>query len=131
MEDFDAAYAYEAMARAHALQGHVENSRQYHGLAARAGQAISDAEDREIFMADFKRGRGMAQPERAASPRAVLDPSCLSATKRCEGSQGTRRRPAALLWMGWLEAITHGACSLTRTPRSSGRRRRGSPAYET
>jgi hypothetical protein len=56
MADFDVAYAYEAMARANALLGRLEEARPYFGMAKEAGEKISDAEDKEIFTGDFNGG---------------------------------------------------------------------------
>ena len=49
MEDFDLAFAHEAMARALALSGDVEQAREELRLAEIAGRAISDPEDRLVF----------------------------------------------------------------------------------
>ena len=49
MEDFDLAFEHEAMARALVLAGESEQARQELHLAAEAGRAISDAEDRQVF----------------------------------------------------------------------------------
>jgi hypothetical protein len=57
MQDFDIAYAYEGLARAHAQAGNQEQARQWHERAQRAGAAIADEEDRAIFTADFEGGR--------------------------------------------------------------------------
>jgi hypothetical protein len=54
MQDFDRAFAYEGVARANAIAGNREEARKYIGLAAQAGEAIADEEDRRIFMGDFK-----------------------------------------------------------------------------
>jgi tetratricopeptide (TPR) repeat protein len=56
MQDFDIAYAYEAAARMHALNGQLEVAREYFAQAEKAGEAIEDPEDRKIFMGDFKSG---------------------------------------------------------------------------
>jgi len=56
MKDFDLAYAYEALARAYGLQGNVEKAKETYAMAADAGAAISNAEDKEIFMGDFHAG---------------------------------------------------------------------------
>ena len=50
--DWDLAYAYEALARAHALAGDGE-AEQWKSKAREAGDAIADAEDREHFDEDF------------------------------------------------------------------------------
>lgn len=51
--DFDIAYAYEAMARAHALNGHRAEVEKYFELATKAGQEIADPEDRAIYEPDL------------------------------------------------------------------------------
>jgi hypothetical protein len=50
--DWDLAYAYEALARAHALAGDAE-AEDWKAKARAAGDEISDAEDREHFDEDF------------------------------------------------------------------------------
>ncbi len=52
-EDWDLAYAYEAMARAQALNGNKEEFQKYHDLAEAAGKKIREAEDRNQFEADL------------------------------------------------------------------------------
>ena len=54
--DFDVAYAYEAMARAHALLGHLAEARPLYLAAKEAGEKIANAGDKEIFMGDFNSG---------------------------------------------------------------------------
>jgi hypothetical protein len=56
MEDFDVAYAYLAMARAHAILGNEADARKYLALAQSAGEAIADEEDRTIFTNDLTTG---------------------------------------------------------------------------
>jgi tetratricopeptide (TPR) repeat protein len=56
MEDFDIAYAYEGMARANALSGNREAAEKFLGLAESAGEEISDAESKKIFMGDLNSG---------------------------------------------------------------------------
>jgi hypothetical protein len=51
--DWDIAFAYEALARGHAVAGDADEAERYKDLARTAGDAIADAEDREIFEADF------------------------------------------------------------------------------
>ncbi len=53
VKDFDLAYAYEAMARAHACAEQRYAARQFHVLAAGAATEIADAEDRKIFVNDL------------------------------------------------------------------------------
>jgi hypothetical protein len=50
--DWDLAYAYEALARAHALAGHAEAA-EWKSKARAAGDAIADPENREHFDEDF------------------------------------------------------------------------------
>jgi len=56
MQDFDFAYAHEAMARAYALNGQLDEAQMYFRKAEISGQAIADDEDRDIFLADFNGG---------------------------------------------------------------------------
>lgn len=56
LADFDIAYAYEGLARAHALAGNHNEAQHYHTLADQAGAAIADDEDRAIFTSDFTNG---------------------------------------------------------------------------
>jgi tetratricopeptide (TPR) repeat protein len=56
MKDFDWAFAYEGVARAHALAGNREEALKYIKLAEESGQAISNDEDRSVFMGDFNGG---------------------------------------------------------------------------
>jgi hypothetical protein len=52
-EDWDLAYAYEAMSRAQALNGNKEEFQKYHDLAEAAGNLIKNDEDRKQFEADL------------------------------------------------------------------------------
>lgn len=56
MEDFDFAFAPEALARAHALAGNKQEAEKYIALAQKAGEAIREEEDREIFFQEFNGG---------------------------------------------------------------------------
>lgn len=56
MEDFDRAYACEAMARAYALVGNLMDAGTFLERAAEAGRLISNEEDRKIFLSDFEGG---------------------------------------------------------------------------
>jgi tetratricopeptide (TPR) repeat protein len=56
VEDFDRAYAYEAIARAHAIAGNRDEALEYIKLAETAGQAIADEQSKEIFAGDFDGG---------------------------------------------------------------------------
>jgi len=56
LADFDRAFAYECMARAHATAGNAEDAKTYIDLAGQAGQSIADREDKKIFIDDFNGG---------------------------------------------------------------------------
>ena len=56
MQDFDVAFAYELLARVHAMRGELDMASQFYRLAQSAGEAIQDAEDHTIFAADFAAG---------------------------------------------------------------------------
>ncbi len=56
MQDFDFAFAYEGMARAHALSGQHDRARKFLAQAEAAGQAIADDEDRAYFFSDLRGG---------------------------------------------------------------------------
>jgi len=56
LSDFDFAFAYECMARAQALAGNQAEAQKYIAMADKAGAAIADEEDRDIFLADFNGG---------------------------------------------------------------------------
>jgi hypothetical protein len=47
VEDWDLPFAYEALARAHAVAGDDEEARRYERLARESGESIADPEDRE------------------------------------------------------------------------------------
>lgn len=47
--DFDLAFAYEALTRAHAVAGNAEARAHYLELAKSAGAQIKEADDRDIF----------------------------------------------------------------------------------
>jgi hypothetical protein len=51
--DFDLAYAYEALARAHRVAGQVPEAEAYERLAFEAAERILDPEDREHFRRDL------------------------------------------------------------------------------
>jgi hypothetical protein len=51
--DFDLAYAYEALARAHAVAGEDDEAALYLERAQEAGENIADKENREHFMHDL------------------------------------------------------------------------------
>ncbi len=52
--DFDLAYAYEALARAHAVAGHPEEARRYTDSALSAAGNITDDDDRDLLIADLE-----------------------------------------------------------------------------
>jgi hypothetical protein len=56
MQDFDWAYAYEALARAYALSGNLEVAKANYTLAEQAGESIANDEDKKIFLSDFQSG---------------------------------------------------------------------------
>jgi tetratricopeptide (TPR) repeat protein len=56
MEDFDLAYAQEALARAYALAGDREEALVHWRQAADLGTQIQDPEDKQIFQGDFEGG---------------------------------------------------------------------------
>ncbi len=56
MEDFDLAYAQEALARSYALSGDQEKALQHWRQARELGEQIIDPEDKKIFQADFQGG---------------------------------------------------------------------------
>ncbi len=54
--DFDLAYAYEAMARAHACSGNKSECEKYIKLTEEAGEKIEKKEDKKYFFSDFEKG---------------------------------------------------------------------------
>ena len=56
MQDFDIAYGYEGFARALALEGNLDEAKNYKERALEFGNAIKDDEDKSIFMGDFTSG---------------------------------------------------------------------------
>jgi hypothetical protein len=56
MQDFDQAYAYEAVARANALAGNQAEALKHLRLAEAAGQAIADDQSKQFFLGDLKGG---------------------------------------------------------------------------
>jgi hypothetical protein len=54
--DFDLAYGYEGMARAHAVAGDLDEARTWHARATAAGAEVADEEDRTIFADDLAAG---------------------------------------------------------------------------
>jgi hypothetical protein len=53
VEDWDLAFAHEALARAHAAAGHGDVADRHKHLARELGDAIADPEDREHFDRDW------------------------------------------------------------------------------
>jgi hypothetical protein len=60
--DFDLAFAYEALARAHLVNGDLEAAASYRSLAARAGSDIADQEDRAHFEGELASLAAAGQP---------------------------------------------------------------------
>ena len=56
VEDWDKAFAYDALARAYAAGGDTAAARETREQAQAAGEAIADEEDREVFLNWFKSG---------------------------------------------------------------------------
>jgi hypothetical protein len=56
MEDFDRAYAYEAVARANAVAGNLDGAGKYLALARESGEAIADGQSKKIFEGDLRSG---------------------------------------------------------------------------
>ena len=52
--DFDIAFAYEAMARAHAIAGNTAKCEKHLHLAEEAGKQIEKKEDRNYFVSELK-----------------------------------------------------------------------------
>jgi hypothetical protein len=51
--DWDLAYAYEALARAHRTAHHAAQAKKFKQLARAAGERINEAEERERFEEDY------------------------------------------------------------------------------
>ena len=56
MKDFDIAFAYEGLARAYAINGHMEETDKYYKMAKKAGSQIKNREDKNIFDNDLDHG---------------------------------------------------------------------------
>lgn len=56
VEDWDKAFACDALARAYAAGGDIAVAREARGQAQAAGEAIADEEDREVFLNWFRSG---------------------------------------------------------------------------
>lgn len=54
IKDFDIAFAYEAMARAHAVAGQRSDCEKYLSLAREAGEQIKEKEDKDYFFSELK-----------------------------------------------------------------------------
>ena len=54
LDEFDLPFAYEALARAHAVAGDEEEARHWIARARAAGEAISDEDDRVLLEADLE-----------------------------------------------------------------------------
>ena len=51
--DFDLAYAYESMARAHSISENIDESEEWYKKAKTAGDLITDEKDKEYFSLDL------------------------------------------------------------------------------
>jgi hypothetical protein len=60
-KDFDLAFAYEAMARAHAVVGDKAETDKFLKLAYEAAEKIETKEDRDVFLAELKTVPGVPQ----------------------------------------------------------------------
>lgn len=54
IRDFDIAFAYEAMARAYAVEGDRDNFEKYRDLAEKAGEEIDEKGNRDYFLGELK-----------------------------------------------------------------------------
>ena len=54
LRDFDLAFAYEALARGHAIAGDAEQAREYTEQALAAAEDIAEADDRELLLTDLE-----------------------------------------------------------------------------
>lgn len=54
IRDFDIAFAYEAIARAHAIAGQKEECKKYLQLAKEAGEQIKEKGDKDYFFTELK-----------------------------------------------------------------------------
>ena len=55
-QDFDFAYANEALARSYALNGETGKAQRYYDSALESGMDISNEKDRKLFMGDLNSG---------------------------------------------------------------------------
>jgi tetratricopeptide (TPR) repeat protein len=56
MQDFDFAFAYEAIARAYAVNGEKTEAMKFLERAQKAGEAIQEQEEREVFFTELNGG---------------------------------------------------------------------------
>jgi hypothetical protein len=56
LKDFDLAFAFEAMARTHALNGNKKEYASFKALAMEAGDFIKEEDDRDVFFKDINSG---------------------------------------------------------------------------
>lgn len=56
LADWDTAFIYDAVARAHAADGNADLTQQYRNHAREAGELIANEEDRKIFNETFQSG---------------------------------------------------------------------------
>ena len=54
IEDWDLPFAYEALARAHAVAGDGDEAARYVALARQAGERIEEADDRQLLLHDLE-----------------------------------------------------------------------------
>lgn len=59
--DFDMAFAYEAMARAHAVAGRSDEASRYMALARNAVNAVKEEADREVVMGELRTVPGFTE----------------------------------------------------------------------
>ena len=53
LKDFDLAYAYESMARAHSIANNQSESKEWYKRAKVAGDLIANEKDKEYFLLDL------------------------------------------------------------------------------
>ncbi len=56
MEDFDYAFAFEAIARAYTVSGEQANALKFIEQAQKAGESIKELEERDVFFTEFNGG---------------------------------------------------------------------------
>jgi hypothetical protein len=62
VDDFDLAFAHEALARAYAAAGDAERSSEYFTQAEQLGSEIRDADDRDAYFAELRSGPWFGLP---------------------------------------------------------------------